>query len=84
VALNLERSIVPTEPDYTGLAAAQRQYFLAGDTRSLAWRVSQLKAMKAMFLENRPALYDALYHCPTLMSSELAVRPKRSPGPRPR
>jgi aldehyde dehydrogenase (NAD+) len=51
-----------TEPDYTDLVAAQREYFRAGHTRPLAWRVSQLKALKAMFVENRPALYDALYH----------------------
>jgi aldehyde dehydrogenase (NAD+) len=59
---NLKGASVPTEPDYTGLVAAQRDYFLAGHTRPLAWRVSQLKALKAMFVENRPALYNALYH----------------------
>lgn len=50
-----------TEPDYTDLVASQRAYFLAGHTRPLPWRTSQLEALKAMFRENRQTLFDALF-----------------------
>jgi aldehyde dehydrogenase (NAD+) len=51
-----------SEPDYTSLVAGQRAYFLAGKTRPLEWRVEQLKALKAMFEENREELFEALRH----------------------
>lgn len=35
-------------PDYPGLAAGQRAYFLSGATRPTAWRVAQLNAVKAI------------------------------------
>ena len=48
-------------PDYTQLVAGQRAYFRAGNTQPFAWRASQLSALKAMFEENRQAMYDALH-----------------------
>lgn len=50
-----------SELDYTQLVADQRAYFRAGNTRPIAWRKSQLLALKAMFKENRQAMRDALY-----------------------
>lgn len=50
-----------SEPDYSSLVTQQRQYFLNGYTRPLAWRRSQLEALKAMFRENHDELCDALW-----------------------
>lgn len=47
--------------DYAGLVAGQREYFLAGHTRPLAWRRGQLEAQKALFRENRAELLEALW-----------------------
>jgi aldehyde dehydrogenase (NAD+) len=49
-------------PDYTQVVAAQRAFFLEGHTRPFGWRVSQLKTLKAMFEENRAAMFAALRH----------------------
>jgi acyl-CoA reductase-like NAD-dependent aldehyde dehydrogenase len=51
-----------TEPDYTDLVAGQRAYFNSGATRPVAWRRQQLEAMKALFNDNRTALFEALRH----------------------
>ena len=48
-------------PDYSGVAAQQREYFLSGTTRLASWRKMQLAALKAMFEENHDALCDALW-----------------------
>ena len=48
--------------DFEGIVASQRQYFLSGATRPMAWRVAQLTALKAMVEENKDELYDALWH----------------------
>lgn len=50
-----------TEPDYAALVARQREHFLAGATRPIAWRKAQLEALKAMFTENHDELCDALW-----------------------
>ena len=47
--------------DYPTLVARQREHFLAGETRSAAWRRSQLEAVKALFTENHDELCDALW-----------------------
>ena len=47
--------------DYSGLVAAQREYFLSGSTRPAAWRKAQLEAVKAVFTENHNELCDALW-----------------------
>jgi aldehyde dehydrogenase (NAD+) len=47
--------------EYASLVAQQREYFLAGHTRSEAWRRSQLEAVKALFTENHGELCDALW-----------------------
>jgi acyl-CoA reductase-like NAD-dependent aldehyde dehydrogenase len=49
------------EPDFSGLVNGQREYFLSGATRPKAWRVAQLRAVKAMIEENREQFYDALW-----------------------
>ena len=51
-----------TDPDYTELVEAQRAYFKSGATRPLEWREGQLKAMVAMFTENREEMFEALRH----------------------
>ena len=48
--------------DYAGLVEGQRSYFKAGNTRPVAWRVAQLKAIQAMIDESREAMYEALWH----------------------
>ncbi|WP_042424264.1 aldehyde dehydrogenase family protein [Streptacidiphilus anmyonensis] len=50
-----------TGPNYTGLVAAQRAYFLTGATRAAAWREEQLRAVVSMIRENREAMFDALW-----------------------
>ena len=47
--------------DYSTLVARQRDYFLAGNTRSVAWRKAQLEELKAMFTEHHDELCDALW-----------------------
>ena len=49
-------------PDYISLVNRQRTYFKAGNTRPVAWRVEQLKAIKAMMEANRGAIREALWH----------------------
>lgn len=48
-------------PDYSSLVANQRAYFLEGHTRSLAWRKTQLEAVKALFTDHHDELCDALW-----------------------
>ena len=48
-------------PDYSTLVVKQREYFLAGETRSASWRRSQLQALKALFKERHDELCDALW-----------------------
>lgn len=48
-------------PDYSALVARQREFFLSGATRPVAWRKAQLEALKALFCENRDELCDALW-----------------------
>src|SRR5215475_4541163 len=47
--------------DYSALVAAQRDYFLAGNTRPVSWRKAQLEAVKAMFTEHHDELCAALW-----------------------
>ncbi len=47
--------------DYPALVARQREYFLSGQTRPVAWRKSQLEAVKALFTENHDELCDVLW-----------------------
>ena len=47
--------------DYSNLVAAQRDYFLAGNTRPVSWRKAQLEAVKAMFTEHHDELCAALW-----------------------
>jgi aldehyde dehydrogenase (NAD+) len=46
---------------YSTLVAKQREYFLAGETRSASWRRSELQALKALFKERHDELCDALW-----------------------
>ena len=48
-------------PDYSTLVAQQREFFLSGATRPVAWRKAQLEALKALFTENHDELCDALW-----------------------
>lgn len=48
-------------PDYSALVARQREFFLSGATRPVAWRKAQLEALKALFTENHDELCDALW-----------------------
>lgn len=48
--------------DYSDLVAGQRAYFKAGQTRPVAWRMEQLKAIKAMIEASRGAMREALWH----------------------
>jgi len=48
-------------PDYGAVVARQRQYFLAGDTRSTSWRKANLEAPKALFTENHDELCDEIW-----------------------
>src|SRR5215471_6716491 len=61
-----ERSVMATDTktstDYTSLVSAQREYFKAGKTRPLAWRIEQLNAIKTMIDESRDDMYEALWH----------------------
>src|SRR5215510_6553501 len=47
--------------DYSTLVARQRDYFLAGNTRPVAWRKAQLESLKAMFTEHHDELCAALW-----------------------
>jgi aldehyde dehydrogenase (NAD+) len=49
-------------PDYSGLVARQREFFLSGATRRESWRKAQLEAVKALFTENHDELCDALWN----------------------
>jgi acyl-CoA reductase-like NAD-dependent aldehyde dehydrogenase len=48
--------------DYASLVSAQRDYFKAGKTRPVAWRIEQLNAIKTMIDESRDHMYEALWH----------------------
>jgi acyl-CoA reductase-like NAD-dependent aldehyde dehydrogenase len=48
-------------PDYSALVAQQREFFLSGATRPVAWRKAQLEAVKTLFTENHDELCDALW-----------------------
>ena len=50
-----------TSPDFSALVARQREFFLSGATRPVAWRKAQLEALKALFTENHDELCDALW-----------------------
>jgi aldehyde dehydrogenase (NAD+) len=50
-----------TNSDYSALVARQREFFLSGATRPVAWRKAQLEALKALFTENHDELCDALW-----------------------
>jgi aldehyde dehydrogenase (NAD+) len=48
-------------PDYSGLVATQREFFLSGATRPVGWRKAQLEALKRLFTENHDELCEALW-----------------------
>jgi aldehyde dehydrogenase (NAD+) len=48
-------------PDYATLVAQQREFFLSGATRPIAWRKAQLNSLRALFIENHDDLCDALW-----------------------
>ena len=48
-------------PDFAALVASQRQFFLTGATRPVAWRKTQLEAVKTLFTDNHDELCDALW-----------------------
>src|ERR1044071_4432986 len=50
-----------TTIDYASLVADQREYFKAGHTRPVAWRIEQLNAIKTMIDESRDDMYEALW-----------------------
>jgi acyl-CoA reductase-like NAD-dependent aldehyde dehydrogenase len=50
-----------SNPDFAALVAGQREFFLSGATRPVAWRKTQLEAVKALFTENHDELCDALW-----------------------
>jgi acyl-CoA reductase-like NAD-dependent aldehyde dehydrogenase len=50
-----------SQPDYSTLVAQQRDYFLAGNTRPVSWRKTQLAALKALFIDNHDELCQALW-----------------------
>jgi aldehyde dehydrogenase (NAD+) len=50
-----------TNSDYSVLVAGQREFFLFGATRPMAWRKAQLEALKALLTENHDELCDALW-----------------------
>lgn len=47
--------------DFARLVAGQRAFFLEGNTRPLAWRKTQLEAVRALFTDNRDELCEALW-----------------------
>jgi hypothetical protein len=55
------RKLAIPNPDYSGLVARQREFFLSGATRPVSWRKAQLEALKALFTENHDDLCDALW-----------------------
>jgi aldehyde dehydrogenase (NAD+) len=48
-------------PDFSAFVARQREFFLSGATRPVAWRKAQLEALKVLFTENHDDLCDALW-----------------------
>jgi aldehyde dehydrogenase (NAD+) len=48
-------------PDFASLVASQRQFFLSGATRPVAWRKTQLEAVKTLFTVHHDELCDALW-----------------------
>ena len=51
-----------TIPDYAAVVARQREFFKAGKTRPVEWRVEQLKRVQTMVDESRDDMYAALEH----------------------
>ena len=47
--------------DYKDLVTRQREYFVSGATRPLAWRRQQLEALKALLEDNRSRFLSALH-----------------------
>ena len=48
-------------PDFLSLVASQRQFFVSGATRPVAWRKTQLEAVKTLFTVHHDELCDALW-----------------------
>jgi len=49
------------QPDFAKLVAGQREFFLSGATRPVAWRKTQLEAVKTLFTVHHDELCDALW-----------------------
>ena len=47
--------------DFADLVARHRDYFLAGKTRPIEWRETQLKALQALMTERAEDFFDALW-----------------------
>jgi acyl-CoA reductase-like NAD-dependent aldehyde dehydrogenase len=50
-----------SKPDFSKLVASQREFFLSGATRPVAWRKTQLEAVKSLFTDHHDELCDALW-----------------------
>ncbi|MEF2975834.1 aldehyde dehydrogenase family protein [Subtercola sp. YIM 133946] len=55
-----DASVAPPRDDVGALVARLRSTFEAGRTKPVAWRIRQLKALKALLLENTPEIEAAL------------------------
>jgi aldehyde dehydrogenase (NAD+) len=54
--------VEPTSnPDFIGLVARHRAYFLSGKTRPIEWREAQLAALSALITENAKDFHAALW-----------------------
>jgi acyl-CoA reductase-like NAD-dependent aldehyde dehydrogenase len=51
-----------TELNYRDVVSRQREYFVSGATRPVAWRRHQLEALKALLEDNRGRFLSALDH----------------------
>ena len=49
-------------PRLSGVVAAQRELFLFGATRTVAWRKAQVQVPRALFVENHDELCDAMWN----------------------
>ena len=58
-------------PDYSDLVTRQREYFLSGSTRPVAWRKAQFEAVKA-FVEHHNMLPRGI----KLMADDVATYSK--------
>ncbi len=47
--------------DYQKIISAQQLYFSSDETKSIVFRKTQLKKLKALLIANEPALYEAIY-----------------------